>query len=199
MSFWTRVVGVIRRWWPVPAMLGASLLLQNVFFESRYDVSGHAAEHFSSATAPFLAAALVTILWATPPARREADVLLACAAWLVATGLVLVGNVRVVDALTRAGMGHTPTDELDEVGAVESAHDLANLAPWLAVLAALLLTVALWRRRHVSLRVAIGAGVLNVVFPPWIIPGAGVIVLVFARCLARRRSFAPVATRWSGR
>ena len=32
------------------------------------------------------------------------------------------------------------------------------------------------------------AGLLSVVFPPWIIPGAGVVVLVVARCIAEARS-----------
>jgi len=124
----------VRRWWPVAVVLAASLGVQKAFFESRYDVSGHAAEHLTSATAPFLAFALVVILlWATPRARHQALVLVTSAAWLVSTVLVLVGNVRVVDALVRAGMGRTPTSQLVEDANIESAHDLANLAPWLGV------------------------------------------------------------------
>lgn len=180
---------LVRRWWPVPVLLASSLAVQTVFFESRYEVSGHAAEHLESATAPFLAFAIMAILlFATRRARRQPVVLVAAAAWLVSTVLILVGNVRVVDALVRAGMGHTPTSRLVEDAKIESAHDLANLAPWLAVLAALALTGALWRYRHVSGRVAIGAAALNVVFPPWIIPGAGVPVLTIARCIAYYRA-----------
>lgn len=179
----------VRRWWPVPVMVAASLAAQKVLFESRYDVSGHAGEHLSSATAPFMAFAVVAILlYVTPRARRQPVLLVASAAWLVTTVLVLVGNVRVVDALVRAGHRDTPTSHLVENAAVESAHDLANLAPWLAVLAALALTVAFWRYRHVSGRVAVGAAVLNVIFPPWIIPGAGVVVLTIARCVAHQRA-----------
>ena len=84
----------------MPVVLVGSLTVQKVMFESRYDVSGHAAEHLSSATAPFAAfAAVVILLWATPTARSQADVLIACLAWVAATVLVLVGNVRVVDPL----------------------------------------------------------------------------------------------------
>src|SRR5437660_1249618 len=50
---------LVRRWWPVPALIVSSLVVQKVFFESRYDVSGHAAEHLSSANAPFAAFAVV--------------------------------------------------------------------------------------------------------------------------------------------
>ena len=101
---------LVRRWWPVPALIVSSLVVQKVFFQSRYDVSGHAAEHLSSANAPFAAFAVVAILvFVTPQARRQPVVLATSAAWLVSTVLVLIGNVRVVDALVRAGMGHTPT------------------------------------------------------------------------------------------
>ncbi len=179
----------VRRWWPVPVLLAISLVVQKAFFESRYDVSGHAAEHLSSATAAFPAFALVAILlYVTPRARRQPLVLVMSATWLVSTVLVLVGNVRVVDALVRAGMGDTPTSQLLEDATIDTAHDLANLAPWLGVLAALALTGALWRYRHVTSRAATGAAILNVIFPPWIVPGAGVLVLAIALCIAYHRT-----------
>lgn len=181
-----------RRWWPVPALMALSFAAQKALFESRYDVSGHAAEHLSSATAPFAAAVLIgTLLFLTPQTIRpirQPIVFIAMASWLASTVLVLVGNVRVVDALIQAGMAHTPTSQLIERGSVDSAHSLANLAPWFGVLAALALTVAFWHYEHVSRRVAIGAGVLNVIFPPWIIPGAGVFVLTIARGVAYQRT-----------
>lgn len=190
MPKWMRsaVIGV-HLWWPVPVLLAASLGIQKVLFESRYDVSGHAAGHLSSATAAFPAFALVAILlYATPPARRQLPVLVASATWLVGTMLVLIGNVRVVDALIDAGMADTPTSQLVEDATIDSAHDLANWSPWLALLAALALTAAFWRCRHVSGRVAIGAAVLSASFPAWIFPGAGVLVITIARCIAFHRA-----------
>ncbi len=179
----------VRRWWPVPVMVAISIVVQNVFFTSRYDVSGHAAEHLSSASAPFSAVVLVAILLlATPPARRQPVMLVTSATWLLCTVLVLVGNVRVVDALVHAGMRDTPTAQFVGDATIDSAHDLANLAPWLAVLASLALIAALGVFRHVSGRVAIGAAVLSAIFPPWIIPGAGVLVVTIARCIAYHRS-----------
>jgi hypothetical protein len=179
------LVAVARRWWPVAVALAGSIVVQTLLFESRYDVSGHAAGHLSSATAPFGAVAFVAILlWTTPTGRRQPDVLVVCLAWLAATVLVLVGNVRVVDALVDAGLGRAPTEGLPDV----ADHGLANLAPWLAVVAAVAMAGVFWRRGHVSRRVAIGSGLLSVVFPPWIIPGAGVLVLVVARCIAYERS-----------
>ena len=180
-----RLTSIARHWWPVPVVLAGSLAVQKIAFESRYDVSGHAAGHLSSATAPFAAfAAVIILFWATPKARRQAGGLIACVAWLAATVLVLVGNLRVVDDLVDAGLGHAPTENLPDV----ADHGLANLAPWLAVVAAVAMAGALWRRGHVSLRVAVGASLLSMVFPPWIIPGAGVVALVVARCIARGKS-----------
>lgn len=179
----------VRRWWPVPVLLAASLVVQTAFFESRYDVSGHAAEHLSSASVAFFAFALVAILlYVTPLARRQPLVLVTSAMWLFSTVLVLVGNVRVVDALVGAGMSDTPTSQLIVDDTLDSAHDLANLAPWLGVLTAIALTGALWRYRHVSGRVAVGSAVLSLIFPPWIFPGAGVLVLTIARCIAYQRA-----------
>ena len=180
-----KLASTVRRWWPVPVILASSLTAQKVLFESRYDVSGHAAGHLDSATAPFAAVAVVVILlWATPAGRRQADVVGACLAWLAATVLVLVGNVRVVNDLVDAGLGHAPTENLPDV----ADHGLANLAPWLAVVAAVAMAGALWWRGHVSRNVAIGAALVSLVFPPWIVPGAGVVVLVVARCIAHARS-----------
>jgi hypothetical protein len=179
----------LRRWWPVPAVLAISLVVQKVFFESRYDVSGHAGEHLSGASVAFPAFAVVAIvLYVTPPARRQPLVLVTSAMWLISTVLVLVGNVRVVDALVAAGMSDTPTSQVVFNATIDSAHGLANLAPWLGVLSALALTGALWRHRHISGRVAIGAAFLSVIFPPWIVPGAGVIVITIARCIAYHRA-----------
>lgn len=63
---------VAREWWPVPVFLFGALLAQQVLLTSRYDVGGHAAEHLGSASAPFMAAAVIAILmWATPRARRQ--------------------------------------------------------------------------------------------------------------------------------
>jgi hypothetical protein len=75
----TGVVGVGRRWWPVPVILASSILVQKLLFEGRYEVAGHAAGHLSSATAPFGAFAFVGILlWTTPTGRRQPEVLVAC-------------------------------------------------------------------------------------------------------------------------
>lgn len=55
----------------------------------------------------------------------------------------------MVDALVDAGLGQAQTDDNPDV----ADHGLAGRAMWHAVIAALALTAAFWRRRHVSTRV----------------------------------------------
>lgn len=180
-----RGLGALARgWWPVPVFVVVAVTAQNVLLTSRYDVGGHAAEHLAGATAPFMAAAvLATLLWATPGARRQVDALAAGALWFAATVLVMVGNVRVVDDLVAAGHRATPTGEVPDI----VDHSLANAAPWYAVGAGLLLVAVYRRRHHIGNRAAFGCA-LAMAVPPWIIPGAGVIVLAIVRCVARARA-----------
>lgn len=180
-----RWVAVARTWWPVPTVVVTSVILQKVLLESRYDVGGHAAGHLASATAPFAAGAVVVILvWATPLARRQAAVLVGAGAWFAATVVVMVGNLRVVDDLVRTGFANAPTQRLPDT----ADHSLANLALWLVVATAVANAAIMWRRGHVSTRVGIGAAIVSVLFPPWIIPGAGMPLLAIARCLAMAKS-----------
>jgi hypothetical protein len=42
-------------------------------------------------------------------------------------------------------------------------------------------------RGQIGRAVAIGAVVVSLVFPPWIMPGAGVLIVAIALCIARGR------------
>jgi hypothetical protein len=182
-----RVRRAAREWWPVPALIGLAVLAQQVLLAPRYDVGGHAAGHLGGASIPFMAAAVLAILvWATPLALRQVDVLVCVAAWFGATIVVMVGNLRVVDDLVAAGYSHTPTDSVPDV----ADHSLANSSVWYGVAAALVLVASLRLRRHIGNRTTIGAALATVVFPPWVIPGAGVVVLAIVRCVARHREHA---------
>jgi hypothetical protein len=180
---------LLRRWWPIPALLTLSLVVQKTVFESRYDVSGHAAEHLGSSTTIFFAVPLVLILlWVLGADRLRPFILAGSVLWLVGLVGVFLGNVRVVDAI---GNSDWTFEEADLLGAArpgyDSGHDLAQLSSFVAVAGALLLIVAVWRAGAVSGRVAIISAVLSVLFPPWIFPGAGVAVLTFAVVQRRQR------------
>jgi hypothetical protein len=66
--------------------------------------------------------------------------------------------------------------------------------------AAIALIAALWRHGHLSARVAAGAVFLCVIVPPWIVPGAGVIVVTAACCVAfqRRARELERGRQWAG-
>jgi hypothetical protein len=185
------MVGLLRRLWPIPALLVVSLLVQKVGFESRYDVSGHAAGHLGSSTAIFLGLpVLLILLWVLPRTRLLPLVLLGCGVWLIGLLGVAVGNVRVVDAI---GSANWSISEASSLGpsrpGFESGHTLAERAPLLAVAGALAIIAAVWLARFVSTYLAIVSAVSNIVLPPpWIFPGFGVIVVTATLVLRRERN-----------
>ena len=183
------------RWWPIPVTVATSLILQRVLLESRYDVAGHAAEHLSGASAPFAAAALCVILvWATPAVGRQWEVLGSMALWWAMTVLVLVGNLRVVQDLIDAGYSRTPTSSVPDV----ADHSLANSSVWLAVIASIVMIAAFRRRRHVGNRLTVGAVIASALFPPWIFPGLGAVVLLVARCIAHGNAMSAMSAMSAG-
>jgi hypothetical protein len=181
-------VAVLVRWWPVAAFVGVAIATQSIVFAG-YDARGHAAAHLGSAQVVFLGGALVAIiLWSTPRARRQLDVVVACGAWLACLVGDAVGNLRVVNAIAGADWTDEQAATLGEgLRGFESGHDLSELCSYLGVGTAIVLTVVLFLRGHVSRGVMIGAVVVSVLFPPWIVPGAGVLVLTIALCIARGR------------
>ena len=68
------------------------------------------------------------------------------------------------------------------------------MASLLEFRAAALIVVALFRwRGHIG-NVATAGAVVAMIFPPWIIPGAGVVVLTIIRCVARGKDSAATET-----
>jgi hypothetical protein len=182
-------MAVLRRWWPLPAFISGAIVIQTIVLRS-YHARGHAADHLSSSQVLFFGSALVAIIvWSTPRVLRRPDVLVACGAWLSALAGVAIGNLRVVDAIGGADWSDEQADALGEgLRGFESGHDLAELASLLAVAAAIVLTIVLFVRGDIGRGVAIGAAAVSLLFPRWIVPGAGVLVLVVALCVARARS-----------
>ena len=175
---------VVRGWWPALFFVALAIVALQVVLSSRYDVGGHAGEHLGSASAPFMAAAVLAILfWVTPAAVRQAEIVLAAVVWFGTTLVVMIGNLRVIDDLVAAGYSRTPTSSVPDV----ANHTLANSSIWYALAAAIPLPLLFRRRRHIGNRATIGA-VAAMIFPPWIIPGAGVVVLTVVRCVARARN-----------
>jgi hypothetical protein len=94
----------------------------------------------------------------------------------------------VIDAIGGATWNDTQASQLGptQPGFV-SGHDVAELGAWGAVLAAMLVAGLLWLRRLVSAKVAVAAAAVSLVFPHFIAPGAGMVVLAVAAAVARSR------------
>jgi hypothetical protein len=172
----------------VVAFIAAAIAVQTIVLRD-YDAHGHAAGHLSSAQAVFFGSALIAIvLWSTPSARPQPDVWIACGAWFAALTGVAIGNLRVVDAIGGADWSDEQADTLGTgLRGFESGHDLAEISSYLGVAAAVVLTIILFVRGQIGRGVTIGAVVASLLFPPWIFPGAGVLILAIALCLARSR------------
>lgn len=183
-------LALLLRWWPIPALLILSLVAQKTLFESRYDASGHAAGHLGSSTGIFLAVPIALILvWVLDVHRRRQSVLGGSVVWLAGLVGVLLGNVRVVNAIGSAKWTFEGADRLGgSRPGYNSGHDLAQISSLIAVAGALLLIASVWRVRAVSGRVAIICAVLSVLIPPWIFPGAGVVALTIAVVRHRHRA-----------
>jgi hypothetical protein len=181
-------VTLVRRWWPIVAFIAMAIALQTILLRD-YDARGHAAGHLSSAKVVFFGSALIAIvLWSTPSARRYPDVWIACGAWIAALVGVAIGNLRVVDAIGTADWSNEQADALGAgLRGFESGHDLAEISSWLGVAAAIVLAIVLLFRGQIGRGVAIGAVLVSLLFPPWIVPGAGVLVLAIALCVTRSR------------
>jgi hypothetical protein len=163
------------------------LVVQSVW-SARYDVAGHAADHLQSATPVFPMVFLsAVLLWALPGrGRRDPLLWLLLAAAIVSCLVVMVGNVRVIDAIGGTTWSDTQASQLGPTRpGFESGHDLAELGAWGAVLATMLVAGLLWLRRLVSAKVAVAAAAVSLVFPHFIAPGAGMVVLVLSAAVAR--------------
>lgn len=187
-----RVLGFLRTWWPVAGFLVPVLVAQTLW-SSRYDVVGHAADHLQSATPVFPMVFLSAVLvWALPGrGRRDLVLWLLLAAAIASCLVVLAGNVRVIDAIGDATWNDAQASQLGPTRpGFESGHDLAERGAWGAVLATMLAAGLLWLRGLVSARVAAAAALVSLVFPHFIAPGAGLVVLAASVAVTRSRRLA---------
>jgi hypothetical protein len=102
----------------------------------------------------------------------------------------------VIDAIGGARWSDTQASQLGPPRAgFESGHDLAELGAWGAVLATMLVAGLLWLRRLVSAKVAVAAAAVSLVFPHFIAPGAGMVVLALSAAVARSRDLRLAGSR----
>jgi hypothetical protein len=182
----SRVTGFLRSWWPVAAFLLPVLVVQSLW-SARYDVAGHAADHLQSATPVFPMVFLsAVLLWALPRrGRRDLLLWLLVAVAITSCLVVMAGNVRVIDAIGGETWSDTQASRLGPTRpGFESGHELAEVGAWGAVLATMLVAGLLWLRRLASAKVAAAAAAVSFLFPHFIAPGAGVVVLAVSAVVA---------------
>src|SRR5580765_7926183 len=93
------VVSLAKSAWPVLACLIVIITVQRLWFD-RYQVSGHAADHLSSASAAFAISFLVAVaFWANAGMRRDLKILTAVAIITVGLAGIVYGNLQIVDAI----------------------------------------------------------------------------------------------------
>jgi hypothetical protein len=178
-----------RNWWPVPAMLAPIVAVQMIWLD-RYNATGHAAGHLASATMIFgVVFLLAVIVWASPPPIRRRPVLWILAAGVAASSLIpTIGNLRVVDAI---GGDNWTDSQASASGPLRpgfvSGHALAERGVWFVIGSAVALAGWLWFIHAVRKGIGVSAIILSLIFPPWIFPGAGIIVLSVATVMTRAR------------
>jgi hypothetical protein len=185
-----------RRWAPFGLLLAApavGALVDLLVSGPRGHWSGHVG---SGAVA---AGQLLAVVAGAVLARRRLNVLLVALLAVVAVGLVLeaVGNQRVAASIWQTSYGD---EEAAAIGpsfeGFESGHELAGTGDMLVVLGGLAFALALGALRRVGPGVTV-AGVVLSLFPPWILPAVGtVLLLAFLLRGSRRavRSEAPSVT-----
>ena len=159
-----------------------------VWWSRGYSPTGHAAEHFAGASIVFrMAFVLWVIVWALPAPIRRRPGLWVLLGLIAATAIVNAsGNLEVVDAIGDEDWSLETVDVLGPTrDGFEEGHQRGEQGGLAGVVVAGALAVWLWARGVISRRLAFGAVVMSVLFPYWIFPGAGLLLL--AGMLGTRR------------
>lgn len=177
---------------PLGAVLAVIIGIQ-VWWSQGYSPTGHAADHFQSATVVFsMAFVLIAIAWALPvPERRQPRLWALLALVALAAVFNAQGNIQVVDAIGDEDWSLETVDRLGPTrDGFEEGHVRAERAALAGVVAAAALVIWLGTRRVISPRLCVGAVVACVLFPYWFFPGLG-LVIVAAVLVIRRVRGAP--------
>jgi hypothetical protein len=166
----------------------AVIVASQVWWSRGYSPRGHAAEHLGSASLMFgLAFVLVAIVWGLPDrVRRRPTLWVLLALVAVAATLNAQGNIQVVDAIGDEDWSLADVDAFGPTrDGFEEGHARAELGAVGGLIAAAVVIVWLGARRAVSARLCAGALVACVLFPYWLVPGFGLVVV--AAFLVTRR------------
>ncbi|CAN5611132.1 hypothetical protein BH24ACT26_BH24ACT26_09070 [soil metagenome] len=158
--------------------------------ESLVETSGpHARGHLASAQGPFpLLPLLALMIWALPHKDRYYPLIWIAALVIVVGGVIdTIGNLQVIDAIGDAAWSDAQAERLGSARpGFEEGHDLAGVGMSIITAGAIAFAAAIALTRNVRPVTALASAALTFVFPAWIGPGFGLIVIVVA--LLRRKN-----------
>jgi hypothetical protein len=142
---------------------------------------GHAGGHLASAQSPFpLIPLLALMIWALPERDRRRPLIWIAALVIVVGGVIdTIGNLEVVDAIGDATWNDAEAQRIGPTRpGFEEGHDLAGLGMSIVTGGAIAFAAAMALTRNLHPVAALASAALSFVFPPWIAPGFGLIVIV---------------------
>ncbi len=168
----------------------AWIVLANVTTGALVEANGsHARDHLASGQSglPHVAV-LAVIFWALPRDRRPMLAWVAALVILVGVGLVTVGNLQVVDAIGDEAWNDAQAERLGPSRpGFDEGHDLASVGMWIVVAGAVAFAVILMVIGAIARLAGILSIGISLVFPPWIAPGFGLVVVAIALLRERER------------
>lgn len=181
---WKTIIAVV--------LLIAWLAVANLTLDAFVDPEGvHARGHFDSAGGALPQLGLLAVMfWALPRRRAWVRGLLGMAALviLVGCGITLAGNLKVVDVASAQEWTDAEAEAVEEtLPEVREGHDQASTGMLTIVGGAVAFAAILMATKAVRLVTGILSIVLSVIFPPWIAPGFGLVVVAIALLRERER------------
>ena len=165
--------------------------MANLVSDALIETSGsHARDHLASAQGPFPLIPLIALMiWVIPsPDRRHPLIWVAVLAILVGGVIDVMGNLQVIDAIGDASWNDAQAERLGaRRPGFEEGHDLAATGTLIITAGAILFAAAMALTRNVHPVTALASAALTFVFPPFIAPGFGLIVLVVALLRKKNR------------
>lgn len=203
----TRSARILKQWWPVPAFIAGSVMVQ-ILTRPHPTPVGHAAGHYGNATVLFAIAPAVAItVWAgSADVRRRPTFWLLNTAVVASTVVVYAANMRIVNAVA----GERWSD--DQAGLLgptrpgfEAGHVLTERAEWFSATIVIVIALCLGRWHALKPGAVVAVVVASIILPPWfMLPGHGIVIIAIAFVRQRARRLGPQhvdtrAERWMSR
>lgn len=175
---------------PFAAFIG-SIIVTNVVVGAAVEANGpHARGHLASAqSAVPLVFLLGASFWALRNDRRRPLLWAAALVTVIGVSIVVAGNLHVVNTIGAGASAQAETAaRTPRPGGIEEGHTLASRGMLITQLGAIAFTVALvLSKRTIGIGTAIWSVALSVLFPPWIVPGAGLVIVAAALVIRASR------------